>query len=156
MEPVEAATEVVEPADDPTRNFSMFSISDDMLEFLVSANGGPVTDTGGATPVALAVIGRISWMSMTPSRISLRTSSLPTSNIGFVVAAEEDWALVAVTDVAEVVVADADDGADVEVELDAVVVEPSPDIGGLGCKTVAVAEVAEVAGFTIPAALSAG
>ena len=74
MEPVEATTEVVDPADDPTRNFSMFSISDDMLEL----------------PVTLAVIGRISWMSMTPSRISLRTSSLPTSNIGFVVAAEDD------------------------------------------------------------------
>ena len=49
----------VDPAeDDPTRNFSMFSISDDMLDFLVS--GGTVAVTEGATAVAVAGLGSIS------------------------------------------------------------------------------------------------
>ena len=49
----------VDPAEgDPTRNFSMFSISDDMVDLL--ASGGIVAVTDGVTAVAVAGLGSIS------------------------------------------------------------------------------------------------
>jgi len=163
---VEAATEAVDPAeDDPTRNFSMLSISDDMLDFL--ASGGSVAVTEGVTVVTVAGFGSISWISITPSRISLRTSSFPTSSMGLGAAAREDGVEAGVTELVVDVVEEVDDDeveeeeeafeADEEVEPSSeLLATPRPDVGILCCKTVAVVEVADVVAFTVPAALSAG
>lgn len=163
---MEAATEAVDPAeDDPTRNFSMLSISDDMLDFL--ASGGSVAVTEGVTVVTVAGLGSISWISITPSRISLRTSSFPTSSMGLGAAAREDGVEAGVTELVVDVVEEVDDDeveeeeeafeADEEVEPSSeLLATPRPDVGILCCKTVAVVEVADVVAFTVPAALSAG